>query len=197
MVKTLETAAPLVKLCYDKNASRGAPMNCTVRHDLFEYGGVFEGERSLSEEKRRAQYPNPVRGLKDRDILERLPGVGLSEGCTPEGWWTGGKESDAEYLTRVQGIVDWLWTLDESSLLITHGKTLDTLLKVALGIPHPLETRQNSSDVVFLHGGCALSCLELDHATGKVGVLFLNQPIIHEPKLRTGHKNGGFNFRSW
>jgi hypothetical protein len=46
----------------------------------------------------------------------------------------------------------------------------------------------------MLTGGCALSCIELDHATGRVGINFINQPIIGD-ELRTGHKNCGFVFK--
>lgn len=187
MAKTLGTAKPLVSLL-------NGVIPCVVRQDLFEYGGCYQGERAMSEKDRFKKYPVPQRGMGANEIRQYCPGVQLDSRIGNDGWWKGGKETDPEYLARISGVVDWLWSLDENSLLITHGKTLDTLLKVALEIPRPLE---KSSAVSILHGGCAMTCLELDHKTGKMAVCYMNMPLVHEPKLRTGHKMGEFQLRGW
>merc|ERR1712008_184022 len=119
----------------------------------------------------------------------------------------GGKECDHEYLARVKSVAGWLWRLEGNSLIISHGKFLDTLLKILMEIPDPLDHSSSTgysssqgnhkSNTIFLHGGCALSAIELDRETQKLGVLYLNQPILADSKLRTGHKIGGFSLRQW
>lgn len=170
---------------------------CEVRRDLFEYGGIFEGDpRKMLDSELAAKPPNF--GLTDKQIERNMPGIVCGPGISANGWWRGGKETDLEYLLRVQGVAKWLWTLNEgNALIITHGKFLDTLLKVLLEVPDPLESTSCRSNTVFLHGGCAFSCLEFDQETKKIGVMYLNQPIIAESKLRTGHKIGGFSLKQW
>ena len=48
MLKTVRTSQPLVKMLQKRNPH----MMIQVKRDLFEYGGVFQGERTLSEKER-------------------------------------------------------------------------------------------------------------------------------------------------
>lgn len=137
----------------------------------------------------------------------------FTRGCAREGWWAGARESDEMYITRVEGVVKWLWTLQKNTLLITHGKFIDTTMKALFHLPNVIDETvksagsvsgglggasygafSNISSPVFLHGGCSLTCIELDKSTGRVGVHYMNIPIITDARLRTGHKNSGFQY---
>mmetsp|Transcript_24731 Transcript_24731/g.62181 ORF Transcript_24731/g.62181 Transcript_24731/m.62181 type:complete len:330 (+) Transcript_24731:83-1072(+) len=192
MKKTLATAAPLTSFL--KAAPSTAGIHCEAHPLLYEYGGLFDEKYGSST------------GLTRKEMREMAPYVKLPEdtdaklsfpfpGSDSEGWYAvNAKETNKNYLARVKQLASWLWSLDDASLLVTHGKLMDTVVKVLLNVPNAFES---NSPCIFLHGGCAFSCVELDHETGKVGVMYLNQPIVSESRLRTGHKIAGFSLKQW
>jgi hypothetical protein len=55
-------------------------LEVTVRHDLFECGGVFEGERKLTESERQKLWPQPQQGMTVTEMEELLVGVSQVRG---------------------------------------------------------------------------------------------------------------------
>ncbi|CAD7939549.1 unnamed protein product [Amoebophrya sp. A120] len=192
MKKTLATASTLTSFLAATPAT--ASIHCEAHPLIYEFGGLFDekygASKGLTRAEMRAIAPQ-VKLPEDADKKLAFP----FPGDDSDGWYErNAKESNADYLKRVSQVADWLWSLDQATLLVTHGKFLDTLLKVLLRVPSALEA---DSPCIFLHGGCAFSCVELDHDTGKVGVMYLNQPIVSESRLRTGHKIAGFSLKQW
>jgi len=148
-----------------------------------------------------------------------LPDIVIDPGCTEDrGWWKGGRESDRDYFRRCFSVVDWLWKQDKDCMLITHGIFIDTLTKILLNVDNIgsmsflkeedgdefLEggtlvdggdvPKLDSFDSYFLSGNVSISCFNFDQERRKVGVCFLNQPVI-DPEVRTGHSLGGIHLR--
>ncbi|CAD7942059.1 unnamed protein product [Amoebophrya sp. A25] len=197
MKKTLATATPLTTNLKSTPSTMG--IHCEVHPLIYEYGGLFDEKygtsKGMSRTDMKTMAPDVTVPQEDESRLSqqfKFPEDGDS------GWYEReSKETNEAYVERVKDVAEWLWTLEEASLLVTHGKFLDTLLKILLGVPCPLEGKEQSTPCIFLHGGCAFSCVELDHETGKVGVMYLNQPIVSESRLRTGHKIAGFSLKQW
>ena len=111
-----------------------------------------------------------------------------------QGWWTGGRETDEAYAERCKSICEWIQSLEKSALLITHGKLMDGILKEIVFGCEGRAAASRGDNVVFLTGGCAMSCIEMERQTGRVSVCFLNQPVVPDKSIRTGHAISGFTF---
>ena len=78
--------------------------------------------------------------------------------------------------------------------ILVSKLSLSGLLKVLLGIPYPV--KPDDGNIIVFTGGAALTCLEFDHTRKRIGICFMNQPIIGEKEIRTGHKNMGGAFKN-
>eukprot|EP00392_Amoebophrya_sp_AT5.2_P013871 g14003.t1 len=128
-----------------------------------------------------------------------------SSSTTGAGWWPGGRESKAQYAARCEHVAKTLKANAanfHNALLVTHGKFLDGLLK-ALLLGSAQETTQHDGGAVglggitFLTGGACLSCVQVSEDGERVGVDFLNLPILRKPEHLTGHKVSGFQMKAW
>ena len=73
---------------------------------------------------------------------------------------------------------------------MTHGKFLDSLLNVLF---RGKKEVHKASKELFMTGGCAVTCVELDKSNGNIVVHFMNMPIMPK-EVRTGHTMSGYDF---
>lgn len=196
MRKTLETLRPIAHML-------GGKMKFKLDMQLFERGGVFNGERSATNAER-AALPMES-GLSWSKMLEIVPSLEFQDIEDPHyfcrnrpwgvdkhdtGWYDGRMETQKEFIARAHRVADWLYTLKETSLVVTHGKFLDTLLKCLLltSVDKEAESSWN-----YLHGACGLTILELN--ASRTAILAINQSTLPR-KIVTGHSMSGFVCRS-
>lgn len=167
MLRTLQTAAPTA-------AALGLPLE--VWPDIFEQGGLFEGDPAAQEGK--AFFG----GLTRADMLARFGPLVLPEDITEEGWWRGGyedyPESEARAVVVAERLVDLAVTEPETRLaFVSHGTFLNQLLRTLLGIP-------GEAPMYFAHANTGITRVEF---TGDgFRVLRYTNRIAHlSPELMT------------
>lgn len=187
MKKTLLTLQPFVKILGDK-------VDYKVCIDIFERGGIYNGERSMTEAQRAALEKH--HGLNWKEMTDICPTFNFDEiGLDPlryndwgagkdSGWHSGVMETQPRYFERVNRVAEWLYTLKSNTLLVTHGKFLDTLMKCLVLSGYVPEIEDN---FLVLHQASGLTCLQLEG--DKASFMYVNQPTI-PPDLRTGHSMG-------
>jgi len=192
MRKALATLTPIAEALVDKNISS------RVHMDIFEHGGIYNGEKSLSAAER-AKLEKHY-GLNWSEMSHIVPRLKFDETydarryfsdwgpSSDRGWFNGVKETPEQYLARINRIADWLYTLNENTLLVTHGRTLDSLIKCLIQSGTDLEIENT---FFFTHGGCGLTCLELREE--KAALFFVNDNILPMDS-RTGHNLGLFRY---
>jgi len=191
MLKTLQTLKPIANALEGKIPFR-------VNIDLFERGGSFNGERSMTESQRE-KLPL-AHGLNWRQIKETVPQLHFGDikcACryhqwgpdSSEGWWPGRMETPSEYASRIQRVAEWIMSLEENAIILAHGKMFDTLVK-CLVVGQVEEEIENT--VHFLHAGCSITTLDISDAG--IAFMSINQQII-APELRTGHAMEKFELK--
>ncbi len=125
MQRTLQTAAPTARRL-------GLPLE--VWTDIYEQGGLFEGDPRM-EEGARAHS-----GLARSEIERRFPGSVLPKEVTERGWWDRGYEEMEEAEERAVVVGERLLALAEAQPqtqlgFVTHGTFLNLLLRALLGVP--------------------------------------------------------------
>eukprot|EP00397_Hematodinium_sp_SG-2012_P033857 GEMP01036235.1.p1 GENE.GEMP01036235.1~~GEMP01036235.1.p1 ORF type:complete len:313 (+),score=95.48 GEMP01036235.1:190-1128(+) len=183
MMKALQTLKPIAHLLNGK-------VPVAINIDLFERGGVFNGDRSLSAAER-SKLPL-AHGSNWNDLVRAVPQLRFEDIANPcrysdwgppstDGWWMGRRETDKQYTQRVERLADWLWALEENTLIVAHGKMFDTLIKCLI---MGRVDKEKEKAVLFLHAGCSFTVLELREA--RMAFMGTNQHVIPS-KLRTGH----------
>jgi len=191
MLKTLQTLKPIANALEGKIPFR-------VNIDLFERGGSFNGERSMTESQRE-RLPL-AHGLNWRQIKETVPQLrfeDIEDSCrynewgpdSSQGWWPGRMETPSEYASRIRRVAEWIFSLEENALILAHGKMFDTLVK-CLVVGQVEEEIENT--VHFLHAGCSITTLDISDAG--IAFMSINQQII-APELRTGHAMEKFELK--
>lgn len=190
MRKALSTFAPIADALADR-------VSCRIHFDAFEHGGVFRGDKSLSPEERAKLDPHyGLEWSKITDIVSQCAFDEAEEANryssefgpgSLRGWHTGVKETPETYFARIERLADWIYSLRENTLLISHGKTLDTLLKCI--IFNDINSELEKTSISFLHSACAVTCLELQPQGA--ALLYINDNIL-PLELRTGHNLSGF-----
>eukprot|EP00931_Biecheleriopsis_adriatica_P123898 TRINITY_DN98989_c0_g1_i1.p1 TRINITY_DN98989_c0_g1~~TRINITY_DN98989_c0_g1_i1.p1 ORF type:complete len:349 (-),score=53.06 TRINITY_DN98989_c0_g1_i1:133-1179(-) len=143
MLRTCQTAAPLVAELRQRNACR-----VWVKDDIFEFGGMFEIVDGPDPLVKKQLIPRP--GLSAKEIRQRFDyDTTLMEHTDGEsGWCTGKWESDGEGRERAAAVARWLRSdefyelckvesqssTNPCSVFVSHGWFLNCLLDAVLGI---------------------------------------------------------------
>jgi len=188
MKKTLLTLHPFVKILGDKLQFR-------LGIDLFERGGIYSGERTMTPQQRESLQMHY--GLNWKQMTDLIPKLKFDEIETEPyrynkdwgvgkdmGWHSGIMETQKIYFERVNRVCEWLYALKSNTLIITHGKHLDTLLKclIASRVEDAVEY-----NFLILHQACGLTCLEL--SGNRAALLYVNHSTLPQEQ-RTGHSMG-------
>lgn len=163
MVRAMRTAQPIGK------ALGMAP---EVYIDIHEFGGIFLDRPDGGTEG----FPGQTRAEMERDF----PGYTVPAAVGEDGWWKGGRETEAAQEERAARTARDLWARAESTErvgLVSHGDYLNLLLKKLLGI-------QGGEGLYLYHRNTAITRIHL-YADGTSDLYYLNRTVHIEPDLMT------------